>query len=96
VSSETGFEDVASEEFVEGHTRAIEMIIGCLYRPYFARSTPWASAQMRSRPICGPRSSRITGLTAGWASAQLLAPPEPGALSARDVLAHLRALLRME
>ncbi len=35
--------------------------------------------------------SRITDLTAGLAPAQLLAPPEPGEWSARDVLAHLRA-----
>ncbi len=35
--------------------------------------------------------SRIADLTEGLPPAQLLAPPEPGAWSARDVLAHLRA-----
>jgi hypothetical protein len=35
--------------------------------------------------------AHITSLTTGLAPAQLLAPPEPGEWSARDVLAHLRA-----
>ena len=35
--------------------------------------------------------SRLAGITAGLSPAQLLAPPEPGEWSARDVLAHLRA-----
>ena len=34
---------------------------------------------------------RIADLTAGLRPAQLVAPPAPGAWSARDVLAHLRA-----
>ena len=33
----------------------------------------------------------LAGLAEGLPPAQLLAPPEPGAWSARDVLAHLRA-----
>jgi len=35
--------------------------------------------------------SRLTDLTKGLPPAQLLAPPEPGEWSAKDVLAHLRA-----
>jgi uncharacterized damage-inducible protein DinB len=35
--------------------------------------------------------SKIIYLTEGLSPAQLLAPPEPGEWSARDVLAHLRA-----
>ncbi len=35
--------------------------------------------------------TRLAGLTEGLHPAQLLAPPEPGEWSARDVLAHLRA-----
>jgi hypothetical protein len=35
--------------------------------------------------------SHLAGLTEGLAPAQLLAPPEPGEWSARDVIAHLRA-----
>ncbi len=35
--------------------------------------------------------AHLTELTEGLPPAQLLAPPEPGAWSARDVLAHLRA-----
>jgi uncharacterized damage-inducible protein DinB len=35
--------------------------------------------------------ARLAGLTQGLPPAQLLAPPEPGEWSARDVLAHLRA-----
>jgi hypothetical protein len=35
--------------------------------------------------------ARLTDLTTGLTPAQLLAPPEPGEWSARDVLAHLRA-----
>ena len=35
--------------------------------------------------------SRLAGLTEGLPPVQLLAPPEPGEWSARDVLAHLRA-----
>ncbi len=34
---------------------------------------------------------RLADLTQGLTPAQLLAPPEPGEWSARDVLAHLRA-----
>jgi hypothetical protein len=33
----------------------------------------------------------LSELTEGLPQAQLLTPPEPGKLSARDVLAHLRA-----
>ncbi len=39
--------------------------------------------------------ARLADLTAGLPPAQLLAPPEPGAWSARDVLAHLRACADM-
>jgi hypothetical protein len=39
--------------------------------------------------------SRIAGLTKGLPPAHLLAPPEPGEWSARDVLAHLRACADM-
>ena len=39
--------------------------------------------------------SRIAVLTEGLTPAQLLAPPEPGEWSARDVLAHLRACADM-
>ena len=39
--------------------------------------------------------SRLTDLTGGLPPAQLLAPPEPGEWSARDVLAHLRACADM-
>ncbi len=35
--------------------------------------------------------ARLADLSAGLPPAQLLAPPEPGEWSARDVLAHLRA-----
>ena len=35
--------------------------------------------------------ARLADLTEGLPAAQLLAPPEPGEWSARDVLAHLRA-----
>ncbi len=37
----------------------------------------------------------MAGLTQGLTPAQLLAPPEPGEWSARDVLAHLRACADM-
>ena len=39
--------------------------------------------------------ARLAALTAGLPPAQLLAPPEPGEWSARDVLAHLRACADM-
>jgi len=39
--------------------------------------------------------SRLAGLTEGLAPAQLVASPEPGEWSARDVLAHLRACADM-
>ena len=39
--------------------------------------------------------AHLADLTAGLPPAQLLAPPEPGAWSARDVLAHLRACADM-
>ena len=39
--------------------------------------------------------SRLAALTKGLPPAQLLAPPEPGEWSARDVLAHLRACTDM-
>jgi uncharacterized damage-inducible protein DinB len=39
--------------------------------------------------------ARLADLTAGLPPAQLLAPPEPGEWSARDVLAHLRACADM-
>lgn len=35
--------------------------------------------------------ARLAELTEGLSPAQLLAPPQPGEWSARDVLAHLRA-----
>lgn len=38
---------------------------------------------------------RLADLTQGLSPAQLLAPPEPGEWSARDVLAHLRACADM-
>ena len=39
--------------------------------------------------------TRLADLTEGLPPAQLLAPPEPGEWSARDVLAHLRACADM-
>jgi hypothetical protein len=39
--------------------------------------------------------ARLASLTDGLPPARLLAPPEPGAWSARDVLAHLRACADM-
>ena len=39
--------------------------------------------------------AHLADLTAGLPPAQLLAPPEPGEWSARDVLAHLRACADM-
>jgi hypothetical protein len=39
--------------------------------------------------------ARIANLTEGLSPALLLSPPEPGAWSARDVLAHLRACADM-
>jgi hypothetical protein len=39
--------------------------------------------------------ARLAGLTEGLPPAQLLAPPEPGEWSARDVLAHMRACADM-
>jgi hypothetical protein len=39
--------------------------------------------------------ARLAGITEGLPPAQLLDPPEPGAWSARDVLAHLRACADM-
>jgi len=39
--------------------------------------------------------ARLADLTKGLTPAQLLAPPEPGEWSARDVLAHLRACADM-
>ena len=41
--------------------------------------------------VLGDGPSRLTELAEGLSSAQLVAPPEPGEWSARDVLAHLRA-----
>ena len=42
-----------------------------------------------------PLHPRIADLAEGLSPAQLLTPPEPGAWSARDVLAHLRACADM-
>ena len=39
--------------------------------------------------------ARLADLTNGFSRAHLLTPPEPGAWSARDVLAHLRACADM-
>lgn len=39
--------------------------------------------------------ARLAGLTEGLSPVQLVAPPEPGEWSARDVLAHLRACADM-
>lgn len=41
--------------------------------------------------MLGDTPTRIPGLTAGLSAAQLLAPPETGKWSERDVLGHLRA-----
>lgn len=51
--------------------------------------TPRSIEQILSMLADAP--SRINDLTSGVPAARLLAPPEPGEWSARDVLAHLRA-----
>ncbi len=51
--------------------------------------TPLTIEQNLTLLAAAPR--RIADLTKGLAPPQLLAPPEPGEWSARDVLAHLRA-----
>jgi len=60
------------------------------YRGYhFMYDTPLTIEQILIMLAAMP--SRLAGLTRGLSPAQLLAPPEPGEWSARDVLAHLRA-----
>jgi len=51
--------------------------------------TPLTNEQIPSMLAAMP--SRLADLTQGLSPAQLLAPPEPGEWSARDVLAHLHA-----
>ena len=51
--------------------------------------TPRSIEQILSMLAAAP--ARLADLSAGLPPAQLLAPPEPGEWSARDVLAHLRA-----
>ncbi len=51
--------------------------------------TPRTIEQLQTMLADAP--SRLAELTEGLSPAQLLAPPEPGEWSARDVLAHLRA-----
>jgi uncharacterized damage-inducible protein DinB len=51
--------------------------------------TPLTIEQILTTLATAP--SRLADLTEGLPPAQLLAPPEPGEWSARDVLAHLRA-----
>ncbi len=51
--------------------------------------TPLTIEQILTMLAAAP--SRLAELTEGLPPAQLLAPPEPGEWSARDVLAHLRA-----
>jgi len=55
--------------------------------------TPRTTEQILTMLASAP--PRLAGLTAGLTPAQLLAPPEPGEWSARDVLAHLRACCDM-
>lgn len=55
--------------------------------------TPLTIEQILTRLAATP--SRLAGLIGGLTPAQLLAPPEPGEWSARDVLAHLRACADM-
>ena len=55
--------------------------------------SPLAIEQILSMLAAAP--SRLAGLTEGLSPAQLLASPEPGEWSARDVLAHLRACADM-
>ena len=55
--------------------------------------TPLTIAQILSLLAAAP--ARLAALTEGLSPAQLLAPPEPGEWSARDVLAHLRACADM-
>jgi hypothetical protein len=54
---------------------------------------PLSIEQILSRLAATP--ARLAGLTKGLSAAQLLAAPEPGEWSARDVLAHLRACADM-
>ena len=55
--------------------------------------TPRTIEQILAMLAAAP--TRIADLTKGLPPAQLLAPPEPGEWSARDVLAHLRACADM-
>ena len=55
--------------------------------------TPLTNEQILSRLAATP--ARLADLTKGLSAAQLLAAPEPGEWSARDVLAHLRACADM-
>ena len=55
--------------------------------------TPRTIEQILTMLAAAP--TRIADLTEGLPPAQLLAPPEPGEWSARDVLAHLRACADM-
>ena len=55
--------------------------------------TPRTIEQILTMLAAAP--SRLADLTEGLPPAQLLAPPEPGEWSARDVLAHLRACADM-
>jgi hypothetical protein len=55
--------------------------------------TPLTIEQVLSALAATP--PRLADLTQGLAPGQLLAPPEPGEWSARDVLAHLRACADM-
>ena len=55
--------------------------------------TPRTIEQLLTMLAAAP--SRLADLTEGLPPAQLLAPPEPGEWSARDVLAHLRACADM-
>jgi len=55
--------------------------------------TPRTIEQILTMLAAAP--SRLAGLTEGLPPAQLLAPPEPGEWSARDVLAHMRACADM-
>jgi hypothetical protein len=54
---------------------------------------PRTIAQILTMLAAAP--ARLADLTGGLPPAQLLAPPEPGEWSARDVLAHLRACAGM-
>ena len=55
--------------------------------------TPLTIEQLLNRLAAAP--ARLASLTEGLSTAQLLAPPEPGEWSERDVLAHLRSCADM-